>query len=160
MMRTEWLDFIMGIDMRAVIVSITLFLVGVLEARAESYRVDYAVKLQAGEATGSVNCHYDERCVVDLKTLQMKLSISILRNYRGRADLVLDGKNNCCLFDGATRRPSINPRQPGMRLRLFTGEAARGLEYVENEPIGLLYLRFNLDGSDCLEAPCWQHTPI
>lgn len=150
----------MSAGVRVIIVSAALLLAGVCGARAESYRVDYAVKVQAGEAAGSVTCRYDRRCIADLKTLQMRLAISIPRDYRGRADLVLDGKDSCCLFDGATRRPSVNPRQPSLRLRLFSGEAARGLEYIENEPIGVLYLKFDLGDADYPEAPSWQHAPI
>lgn len=150
----------MSAGVRMLIITAALLLISVCGARAESYRVDYAVKVQTGEATGSVICRYDQNCTVDLKTLQMKLAISILRDYRGRADLVLDGSNSCCLFDGATRRPSVNPRQPSLRLRLFTGEAARGLEYIENEPIGVLYLKFDLDDADHPKAPSWQHAPI
>jgi hypothetical protein len=150
----------MSVGVRVMIVWAALLLIGVCEARAESYRVDYAVKVQTGEATGSVTCRYDQRCIVDLETLQMRLAISISGHNQDRAQLVLDGKNSCCLFEGATRRPSLDLRRRSWRLRLFVGEEARGLEYIENEPVGLLNLKFDLGNSNDPEPPNSQRNPI
>jgi hypothetical protein len=131
--------------MRPVVVSIALLLIGVCGAKAQSYRVAYAVKVRAGEASGTAACRNNRRCVVDLKSLRMRLAISMPGRYPDRADVVLDGEDGCCLFEGATRRPSVNPGQPPLHLRLFIGEASRGLEYVENEPVGALDLKFDLE---------------
>src|SRR6185312_9766141 len=107
----------MSTGLRSTIIAVVLLLMGVCGARTASCRVDYAGKVQTGEVAGSVTGPYDRRCIADLKAVRMRPPISMLRDCRDRADLVLDGKSSCCRFCGATRRPSVNPRQHSLRLR-------------------------------------------
>jgi hypothetical protein len=150
----------MSASIKIIIVSVAIFWTGICDARAESYRVEYVVKEPAGETAGAVTCSYGQRCIVDLTTLQMRLAISTSGHNQDRAQLVLDGKNSCCLFEGATRRPSLDLRRHNWHLRLFVGEEARGLEYIENEPIGVLNLKFDLGNSDDPEAWPLHRNPI
>jgi hypothetical protein len=131
-------------SLRLVTVALALFLIGIDDVRAESYQVNYAVKVPAGEATGSMVCHYGKRCIAEMKSLGLKLAISTASDDRDRAHVALDGKKDCCLFEGATRDLAVNPRQLRLQSGLYIGAAARGAEYIENERIGTLYLIFDL----------------
>ncbi|WJR76485.1 hypothetical protein [Bradyrhizobium sp. NP1] len=112
-------------------------------ALAEDYSIDYAIGLRGAEDTGSAVCQFGRRCTISVKTLKLKLGVWLLNN-RAQADLNMDGEANCCLFEGAVRRLSVQPQQELLRLRLFVGEEAKGLEFIQNEHVGRLYLKFHL----------------
>jgi len=78
---------------------------------------------------------------------ETKFDISVSRNDRDRALLSVDGDSGCCLLEGAVRTLAVDTLQSPLRLRLFVGRPARGLEFIENRYVGSLYLKFQFSRS-------------
>jgi len=104
-----------------------------------------------------VTCFYDRRCIVDLKTLQMRLAISMLRDCRGRADLVLDGSHGCCPFDGAARRFGQSSTAQFAPPPLYRRSGSRR-RIIENEPISVPRLKFDLGNLITCGRQFWQQS--
>lgn len=109
---------------------------------AEGYGVVYGIVLSGSKDTGSIDCSYDDLCIVRVPSLKLKFKLSVLRRVPKRAHVSVDGEAGCCLLEGAVWRLAVDPREKLLRLRLFVGRQARGLEYIENEYVGNLYLKF------------------
>ena len=112
--------------------------------RAETYGVVYGIELRGSKDKGSIDCPYDELCIVRVPSLKLRFKLSVLRRAPERAHVSVDGEAGCCLLKGAVWRLAVDPREKLLRLRLFVGRQAKGLEYLENEYVGNLYLTFRL----------------
>lgn len=112
-------------------------------ACAKDYRLDYGVETPTESDAGSAACLYGV-CRVKVDKLNLTIIIFLSRDDLGHARIEIEGKPGCCFFELGARSQGILPGNPPSRLRFFTGTAARGLLYFQNEPAGNLYLEFHL----------------
>jgi hypothetical protein len=83
-------------------------IVGVLlsggAALADGYTLNFAINMKHGEqATGSVECPFDDTCAAPVDSLKMTLKVTIRAHATDDADVELAGQSGCCLFEGAVR---------------------------------------------------------
>jgi hypothetical protein len=57
--------------------------------------------------------------------------------------MLYGAEGGCCLFAGATDSINVDPRKTPSRMSFYGGIKARGALLIENERVGILYLRFN-----------------
>jgi len=132
----------------SVVAAVLIFLAAGSSALADGYGIDDAVKTSAGSDTGTVECSFDERCAVTFDSLKLKLDVSVSHNDPARARLNLSGDTlDCCFFENAVSKFTVDARLSLIRQRLFKGQRARGLLYLQNEYVGDLYLRFHFRGN-------------
>lgn len=130
-----------------------------LEAFAGDYIVSYAfdgttrADVAAG-ATSALNevgstkeCQYDKRCTIELTKSDLTISFYVGRLGAHKVMVFADGGrrlgDGCCYFSGGDRLVNRDLAEPLLRLRIYEGQARKRNEYVENLPLGLLYLQFS-----------------
>lgn len=113
-------------------------------AYAKDYRIDYGIETATGSDAGATACPY-EVCHVKVDKLNLTIIIFLSRNDLSHARIQIEGKPGCCFFELGARSQGIVLSNQPPKLRFFTGTAARGLLYFQNEPAGTLYLRFHFD---------------
>lgn len=114
-------------------------------AYAKDYTLDYGVETPTDGDVGSTSCPYGV-CRVGIKKLNITLIIFRYRDDPRHARVEIEGKPGCCFFElGAQSQRIVLDDNPPPSLRFFTGAAARGLLLFQNEPAGILDLRFHLD---------------
>ncbi|MGT2438545.1 hypothetical protein ACU4GH_25335 [Bradyrhizobium betae] len=114
-------------------------------ACAKNYVLDYRIETPMNDDVGSTSCAYGV-CRVEIKKLNVTLIISLSRDDPRHARIEIEGRPGCCFFElGAQSQRIVLDDDPPQSLRFFAGVAARGLLLVQNEPAGILSLRFRLD---------------
>lgn len=140
-----------------VIVAIGLLLS--LDAFAGDYTVSYAFDgtTRADVARGVMGasneegiakeCQYGRRCTIALTKSDLTISFSVERSAYHDVIVFADGGHSrgvgCCYFSGGDRRAERRLSEPLLRLWIYEGQARKRNEYVENIPLGLLYLQFS-----------------
>lgn len=130
----------------------------------DDYTVDFGAETKAGREVGTLHCRLSEFCDAKMPSLGLRISLDVSRSDHSDAHvyLYLHGNDSgCCYFAEARDRLRIDPRQPLLRVPLFKGAHARGDLYIENEPAGTLYLRFQFRQDDnhkskVTRPPTWQ----
>lgn len=129
------------------------------DAGAGDYTVSYAFdgttrQDAAAGATSSLNeqgtrkeCQYDRPCTIELTKSDLAISFSVERSGRHKVVIHADGGRSrsigCCYFSDGERRAARELTQPLLRLHIYEGHARKRNEYIENIPLGLLYLQFS-----------------
>lgn len=129
------------------------------EALAGDYTVSYAFDGTtradvARGATGASNevgiakeCQYGRGCTIRLAKSDLTISLKVERSGSRRVTVLADGgrslSDGCCYFSDGERLVARELTEPLLRLRIYEGQARKRNEYVENVPLGLLYLQFS-----------------
>jgi hypothetical protein len=114
-------------------------------AYAKNYTLDYGIETPNDGDVGSASCPYG-MCRVGIKKLNVTLVIFLYRDDPRHARVEIEGKPGCCFFElGVQSQRIVLDDDPPPSYRFFTGAAARGLLLIQNEPAGILSLRFHLD---------------
>jgi len=129
------------------------------DASAGDYTVSHAFDGTTREdvaagATSALNeegitkeCQYEQRCTIELPKSDLTISFYVERlGYHKVMVFAYGGRSlsaGCCYFSGGDRLVSRELTEPLLRLRIYEGQARKGNEYVENFPLGLLYLQFS-----------------
>jgi len=114
-------------------------------AHAKNYTLDYRIETPNDDDVGSASCPYG-MCRVGIKKLNVTLIIFLYRDDLRHARVEIEGRPGCCFFElGARTQRIVLDDDPQSSHRFFTGAAAQGLLLVQNEPAGILSLRFHLD---------------
>ena len=129
-----------------------------LEAFAGDYIVSYAfdgttrADVAAGttsalnEAGSTKECRYDRRCTIELTKADLTISFYVRRLAAHEVMVFADGgrslSDGCCYFSGGDRLVNRKLAEPLLRLWIYEGQSRKGNEYVQNLPLGLLYLQF------------------
>lgn len=115
-------------------------------ALADNYSVDYGVDtVTAGKDAGSLACRSNQTCRAKLEPLGLRIGINLDWKESGRAIVSLENDDgSCCYFAGGGKSMTLDARTPVSRLQFFKGAAPKGGLYIQNEPAGILYLRFDL----------------
>jgi hypothetical protein len=138
----------MKIDARIWIVAI-LALLGLFSsgdsAFSGDYSVDFGAETDAGNDAGSLTCRLGKTCTGELESLGLNVSLYLTRSRNARtvASVHLYGRDpNCCYFEYASEKVTIDPSEPLSRVPFYKGTRARRGLYIENERVGTLYLKF------------------
>jgi hypothetical protein len=149
-LRLNWMRRLVNSRLKssklAIAVILATFFVNRL-ALAEGYTVEFAVEVGDRQDGGSVKCQFDRLCIVTAEKLRLNFDVSVSRDDPDRALLNVDGDSGCCLLEGAVRTLAVETDQPRLRLRLFVGQPAKCLEFIENQYVGSLYLKFQFSRS-------------
>ena len=113
---------------------------------AADYGLEVGVDTRVGKDTTAVQCSFDETCVAKLGPFGLKITTWISGRYRVPfASVSIYGDEfGCCYFEGATPSTVIDAGRTTSQLPIFRGREARGAVFIENEHVGVLYLRFQL----------------
>jgi hypothetical protein len=130
-----------------------------LDAFAGDYAVSYAFDgtTRADVASGVTSalneegttkeCEYGRRCTIKLTKSDLTISFTVERSVYHEVVVFADGGRSrsvgCCYFFGGDRMAKKMLSEPLLRLWLYEGQARKRNEYVENIPLGLLYLQFS-----------------
>ncbi len=141
-----------------VIIGMTSLLASI-DAFAGDYTVSYAFDRTTREdvtagATSPFNeagttneCQYDRYCRIVLPKSDLTISLKVERSGYHKVVVLADGGRSrsigCCFFSDGERRVERDVVEPLLRLRIFEGRARRRNEFVENLPLGLLYLQLS-----------------
>lgn len=91
-------------------------------------------------------CQYETRCTIKLTKSDLTISFRVERAGRHRVAVFADGgrsRNDCCFFSDGDRMAARELNQALLRLHIYEGHARKRNEYVQNLPLGLLYLQFS-----------------
>ncbi|ULK99336.1 hypothetical protein [Bradyrhizobium sp. I71] len=142
------------------VTSLATVLLPSVETFAGDYTVSYAFDGTtradvARGATGASNevgiakeCQYGRGCTIELIKSDLTISLKVERlGWSNKVTVFADGgrsrSDGCCYFFGGDRLVSKELTEPLLRLRIYEGQARKRNEYVENLPLGLLYLQFS-----------------
>ncbi|MGL9620921.1 hypothetical protein QRQ56_23175 [Bradyrhizobium sp. U531] len=130
-----------------------------LDAFAGDYTVSYAfdgttradvaagVTSALSEKGTTKECQYGRRCMIELTKSDLTISFSVERSAYHDVVVFADGGRSrsagCCYFSGGDRRAEKRLTEPLLRLWIYEGQERKRNEYVENIPLGLLYLQFS-----------------
>lgn len=129
-----------------------------VDAFAGDYTVSYAFDGTTREdvaagATSALNeegatqeCRYERQCAIKLTKSDLTISVSVERSGHHKVVVFADGgrsRNDCCFFSDGNRRAATDLTQPLLRLHIYEGHARKRNEYLQNLPLGLLYLQFS-----------------
>src|SRR5215472_5451690 len=114
-------------------------------ALASDYRIEVGVETGAGNDVGAQNCTLAEVCTVRFKALKLNVRVYVSRRGSAEATVYVDGDEiGCCYFTGAVDSTVVVAPDTGVaQLPFFKGARARGGLFIQNEPVGTLYLRLN-----------------
>ncbi|WP_028137690.1 hypothetical protein [Bradyrhizobium japonicum] len=112
-------------------------------------RADVAAGATSGlnEVGSTKECQYDRRCRIELTKSDLAISLYVERRGAHEVMVFADGgrslSDNCCYFWGGDRLVTRKLAEPLLRLWIYEGQSRKRNEYVENRPLGLLYLQFS-----------------
>ncbi len=144
------------------VLSLVIVATGLLlspDAFAGDYIVSYAFDGTtradvARGATGATNevgiakeCQYRQGCTIKLRKSDLTISLKVERSGSHRVTVLADGgrslSNDCCYFSDGDRLVTRELIEPLLRLWIYEGQARKRNEYLQNIPLGLLYLQFS-----------------
>lgn len=138
-------------------VVLALFVFGTLlsngAAVADGYSLDFGAETDRGRDAGTINCRFDQACVGKLESLGLTVRVEVSRRESPYARVRLEGDNpGCCYFAGPSNSIVVDPKKPNPA-PLHKGMGPRGGLFVQNERVGVLYLKFRLPRGDAGEPP-------
>ncbi len=121
-----------------------VFLLSSVEASAGDYTV-YAFDAGDIDDAGKVTCKYKSFCII--KSEKLKLSIWLAFWDPNHRDVTVSvsgekGRWGCCYFSDGVDRVKHNARDSLIRLYVYVGRPRIRNEFIINEPLGILYLKF------------------
>ncbi|MGY8706359.1 hypothetical protein RAD16_11530 [Bradyrhizobium sp. 18BD] len=144
------------------VLSVMMIAAGLLssvDVLAADYTVSYAFDgtTRADVAAGATSvlneegiakeCRYERYCTIELTKSDLTISIKVERSGYHKAVVFADGGRSrdieCCYFSDGDRMAARELTQPLLRLYIYEGHARKRNEYVQNLPLGLLYLQFS-----------------
>ncbi|MGC4083117.1 MAG: hypothetical protein QM736_13660 [Vicinamibacterales bacterium] len=109
---------------------------------AADYSVELGIDSHAGKDAGTAECVRDTLCSVQLEPLGLRVSVYLPSRERHTVSVSMDGNEvDCCFFDGAARSIEISPGSKLSQLLIYRGRQAKGAVFIQNEYVGILYLR-------------------
>jgi hypothetical protein len=117
-----------------------------LPAAAGDYTVAYAFDGSEHVETGSVECEYRSYCWINIEKAAVSLMLGFRDANHTRIDINVGGikRGECCFFfDGVNSVSRDISESSLIRLHVYVGHFRRGNEFLQNAPIGLLYLKIS-----------------
>lgn len=113
-------------------------------AYAGDFAVAHAFDADGQKETGTVeDCDYRYQCELRVRNAQIRIMLFVLDRERRKVSISINGNSQigCCYFsDGATRVERGADSLIG--LSVYEGHARKRNEFVQNLPVGVLFLRF------------------
>ena len=144
------------------ILSVMTVAIGLLlsvDAFAGDFTVSYAFDGTTREdvaagATSSLNevgttkeCRYDRYCRIELTKSDLSITLSVRSSGRNKVSVSADGGRSrsigCCYFSDGETLVGRELTEPLVRLIVYEGRARKRNEFVQNLPLGVLYLQFS-----------------
>ena len=127
---------------------VVLLLFAVLASSSSVFAGDYSVELgvdsRAGRDAGTVECVLDDICSMQLEPFGLRITVYVSSRERDTASVRMYGDEaDCCYFDGAAPSIVIVPGGKLSRLPIYRGRQAKGAFFIQNEHVGILYLRIH-----------------
>ena len=127
---------------------VVLLLLAVLTPGSSVFAGDYSVELgvdsRAGRDAGTVECVLDDICSMRLEPFGLRITVYVPSRERDTASVSMYGDEaDCCYFDGAVPSIVIVPGGKLSRLPIYRGRQAKGAFFIQNEHVGILYLRIH-----------------
>ena len=134
--------------LRLVLVALMLAAIAMSTSGSSVFAGDYSVELgvdsRAGKDAGTVECVLDDICTMRLEPFGLRVTVYVSSRERDLASVSMYGNEaDCCYFDGAAASIVITPGDKLSRLPIFFGRQAKGAFFIQNERVGILYLRFH-----------------
>jgi hypothetical protein len=131
-------------------ISVLLFAVSLLSsagASAGDYTVAYAFDAgDLNDAGKTEKCEYKETCRITSDKLKLSIVLIFVSPDHNELHVRVDGSKGrlaCCYFWDGVVSVSRNSRGPLIRLHVFEGRARIRNEFIQNAPVGILYLQFS-----------------
>jgi hypothetical protein len=128
---------------------LVLFVLLGAEARAGDYTVSYAFDGKDSNEVGTAReCSYDALCTIELRQIDLKVSMSLGRDGSGREQISISIHGGlslglgCCYFADGVNHLFFG-FQPFVHLGVYEGRPRRRNEWVLNSYFGVLYLQFS-----------------
>ena len=125
---------------------LTIFLLFSLPASAADYTVNYAFDGKEHVETGSAECEFRYYCSLKIKDSGVSLLLGFRDVRRTRIGISVygDRRSDCCFFSDGVHSVSRDVSGSSLiRLQIYEGHARKGNEFLQNLPIGLLYLKIS-----------------
>jgi hypothetical protein len=123
-----------------------LFLLGA-EASAGDYKVTYAIDAGDKNDAGTIEkCEYTKFCRIESEKLKISILLSFGQPDHNDVDIHIYGNrgwSSCCYFADGVDSVVRDARGSLIRLRVFEGRRRLRNEFLQNAPVGVLYLRFS-----------------
>jgi hypothetical protein len=127
---------------------LAFLLLSSVDASAGDYTVAYA--FDAGDQTdaGKIEtCEYTKFCWIKSEKLKISVLLSFWRPGRNEVDIQIypdKGRSSaCCYFADGVASVVRNVRASLIRLHVFEGRRRTRNEFIQNAPLGILYLQFS-----------------
>ena len=115
-------------------------------ASAGDYTVAYA--FDAGEElneSGKQTCEYKSFCMIESEKLKLSIELAFWDPNHRIATISVSGKQGrwgCCYFSDGVDSIKRNVRDSVVRVYVYVGRPRIRNEFIQNEPLGILYLHF------------------
>lgn len=127
-------------------VLLTLSLLFSLPAAAGDYSITYAFDGPEGTETGSTECEFQSYCKIKFENAGVSLWLEFQDIHHTRLHIAAHAlrRANCCFFSDGVDSVDRDIRMSSLiRLHVFEGHRRRGNEFIQNAPIGVLYLKIS-----------------
>ena len=127
-------------------VLLTLSLFFNLPAAAGDYTITYAFDGPEAIETGKAECECRSYCEIKFENAGVSLSLGFrdARHTSLGISAYAPRRANCCFFSDGVDSVSRDIRVSSLiRLRVYEGHRRRGNEFIQNLPIGLVYLKIS-----------------
>ncbi len=116
-------------------------------ASAGDYTVAYAFDAgDLNDAGKKGDCEYSSFCLIKSEKLKLSISLSFWHPDHREVDIHLYGNKErpaCCYFADGVDSVVSDARGSLIRLHVFEGHARIRNEFIQNVPLGILYLQFS-----------------
>lgn len=119
-----------------------LVLFGTTKAATTEYIVEYTIVAPHETDSSVVTCKNNDICEIKSDVFHLSILLHVPWPTQDEGIVRVYGKPGCCFFQDGTEALTINTSQSTIRLPIFVGRERRGLEILENIPLGVLYLNF------------------
>jgi hypothetical protein len=114
-------------------------------AFAGDYTVAYAFDTGDLIETGQrEKCEYSEECKITLEKTELTIRLAFWHPDVDKVHVwVSDQRPGCCFFSDGVETVSHDARGASISLNVFEGRKRKRNEFIQNTPVGVLYLRFS-----------------
>jgi hypothetical protein len=117
------------------------------DASAGDFTVAYAFDAgDVNDAGKTTTCEYKTFCRIESDKLKLWISLSFWNSDHKEVDVQVSGNKGrpaCCFFFDGVDSVRRNARQSLIRLHVFEGRRRIRNEFIQNAPLGVLYLQFS-----------------
>ena len=122
------------------------FLLSSAHASDGNFTVSYAFDALDGlNDLGKRICEYKSSCTIESEILKLSIELAFWDPNHRIVTISVSGERGrwgCCYFSDGVREVKRDVRDSVVRLYVYVGRPRIRNEFIQNEPLGILYLRF------------------